>query len=375
MEINKQASLSSGSVSQIGRDKVGSNARSISVILANEPEKLDFCVEKTVKLLKRIHREQVPKGKLPDMKESALSQAAYLRNLLPENVGEKLLGLLQAVPQDEHMLLGKLHLGNLELQDDEAMQISENMQAVGNPIFELAAMYASLVGSFESDHEQSMATMGFDYETARGFWRKALSAYLGTSCEHKLREVEDKARIIAYTCLICRANKCGRQNCDEGRRELGAWEQELLGLLGKTDTLLFRTDELELEALRDYNEEVQAFVEERLVPYACTPKTLMQIAVSVEEIFVNIANYAYKPNTGMAWIRAEVSGDPACLTLVFRDRGIPYNPLAREDPDVTLAAEDRKIGGLGIYMTKVFMDEENYAYEDGQNILTLKKIL
>ena len=91
MEINKQGNPSSGSVSQIGRDKVGSNARSISVILANNPEKLDFCVEKTVKLLKRIHREQVPKGKLPDMKESALSQAAYLRNLLPEHLQRLLL--------------------------------------------------------------------------------------------------------------------------------------------------------------------------------------------------------------------------------------------------------------------------------------------
>ena len=375
MEREKQGSLSSGSMSQIGRDKVGSNARSISLILANNPEKLDFCVEKSVKLLKRIHSTQVPKGKLPDMKEAVLSQAAKLQKRLPEKAGKKLLDLLQAVPQDEHMLLGEFHPGNLELQDDEALLIGENVQAVGNPVFELGAMYAALVGSFESDHEQSKAALGFDYETARSLWRKLLAACLGTNCEHKLREVEEKARIIAYTHLIHRVMKCGLQNGDDGRRELDAWEQELLGLLDKTDTLLFRKDELELEALRDYNEEVQAFVEERLAPYACSPKTLMQIAVSVEEIYVNIANYAYKPKTGKAWIRAEVSEEPACLTLVFRDRGIPYNPLAKEDPDVTLAAEDRKIGGLGIYMTKVFMDDESYAYEDGQNILTLKKIL
>ena len=127
--------------------------------------------------------------------------------------------------------------------------------------------------------------------------------------------------------------------------------------------------------MRDYTEEVQAFVEERLASCACTPKTLMQIAVSVEEIYVNIANYAYKPNTGMAWIRADVSGNPACLTLVFRDRGIPYNPLAREDPDVTLAAEDRKIGGLGIYMVKQAVDDIRYEYKYGQNILTIEKNL
>ena len=187
--------------------------------------------------------------------------------------------------------------------------------------------------------------------------------------------MENKAKIIAYTRMICRAIRSGRQESDAGRREIETWKRELLELLEKTDTLLSRPDELEIDALRENTEEVQAFVEEKLEQSSCAMKTKMQIAVSVEEIFVNIANYAYKPHTGTAWIRADVSGDPAVLTLVFIDRGTPYNPLAKEDPDVTLSAEDRKIGGLGIYMTKVFMDEKDYAYQDGQNVLTLKKIL
>ena len=325
-----------------------------------------------IELMDRIasgRQDGIPEGGLPDMRASALSWAFSLRETLPEKAGEKLVHLLQAIPHDDRMI--RDYRGVLDREDGGLLRIDTDKPTVGNPIFELASMYNAYVGAYEPDRGQSD---GYDAETALSFWRKSLAAYLGTGCEHKLLEVENKARIIGYTRLICSAIRRGRLS-EEGGREIETWKRELLGLLDKTDTLLFRTDELEIEALRDYNEEVQAFVEERLAPYACTPKTLMQIAVSVEEIYVNIANYAYKPNTGKAWIRADVSGDPACLTLVFRDRGIPYNPLAREDPDVTLAAEDRKIGGLGIYMTKVFMDEESYVYENGQNILTLKKKL
>ena len=353
------------------KDRIGSDRQgaAFSFIRAHEQESADACAEEPVELLKKVHGTRAPEGGLPDMRESALSWASSLREVLPEKAGDKLVRLLQAIPHDDRMI--REYRGVLDREDGGLLRIDTDTPAVGNPIFELASLYNAFVGAYEPERGQS----GYDSETARSFWRKSLAAYLGTGCEHKLLEVENKARIIGYTRLICGAIGRGRLSCEEGRREIETWQRELLRLLDRTDTLLFRTDEIELEALRDYTEEVQAFVEERLASYACTPKTLMQIAVSVEEIYVNIANYAYKPNTGTAWIRADVSGDPAYLTLVFRDRGIPYNPLAREDPDVTLAAEDRKIGGLGIYMTKVFMDEESYAYEHGQNILTLKKKL
>jgi anti-sigma regulatory factor (Ser/Thr protein kinase) len=95
----------------------------------------------------------------------------------------------------------------------------------------------------------------------------------------------------------------------------------------------------------------------------------------VEEIFVNIASYAYAPGEGPAALRVERSDRPPAVTLTFRDRGLPYNPLAREDPDVSSLAEDRQIGGLGVFLTKQFMDELRYEYRDGQNVLTLKKRL
>ena len=92
-----------------------------------------------------------------------------------------------------------------------------------------------------------------------------------------------------------------------------------------------------------------------------------------EEIFINIASYAYVPDKGNVTVRVEVQDEPLMITIQFVDHGIPYDPLAKEDPDVTMSAEERQIGGLGIYMAKQSMDDISYRYEDGKNILTMKK--
>lgn len=134
--------------------------------------------------------------------------------------------------------------------------------------------------------------------------------------------------------------------------------------------------ELNIEAKVENLPQVLAFVDELLEQHDCSMRTQMQVDVAVEELFVNIAHYAYQPNTGSALIRAEIlEGDPPTLSVTFIDRGMPYDPLAKEDPDVTLAAEDRQIGGLGIYMVKKSMDDMRYRFEDGQNILTIEKKL
>ncbi len=118
---------------------------------------------------------------------------------------------------------------------------------------------------------------------------------------------------------------------------------------------------------------VNAFVEEILEGTACPPAMAMQISVCVEEIFVNIASYAYPEGGGEAAVYAEILKDPEGLLLTFSDEGIPYDPLSKPDPDVTLPASQRPIGGLGIYMTKKMMDEVSYEHRDGKNVLTLKK--
>ena len=120
---------------------------------------------------------------------------------------------------------------------------------------------------------------------------------------------------------------------------------------------------------------VTDFVNEHLESYDCPMKAQMQIDIAIDELFGNIAHYAYNPEVGSATVRVEVIEDPLAVTITFIDNGVPYDPLAKADPDTTLSAEERDIGGLGIYMVKKSMDDITYEYKDGQNILTIKKSL
>ncbi len=215
------------------------NARSFSKILATEPEKLDWCVDEYVKLLKLIHGTLVPHGKLPDMRETALGWARFMREHLPQAAGDKLLSLVEALPHDDHMLHGDYHTKNLELQGDEVLIIDMDTLCVGHPVFELASIYNAFVGFYELDHEAIRAFQGFDFETAGRFWKKSLAAYLGTDAPEKLREVEDKARILGYTRLIRRSIRRGGMDSETGRAQIETWEKELLALLERTDTLAF----------------------------------------------------------------------------------------------------------------------------------------
>ena len=140
--------------------------------------------------------------------------------------------------------------------------------------------------------------------------------------------------------------------------------------------MIDHTAERVFPARLDQLEPVQEFVHEVLERYGCTPKVLFQLDVAIEEIFVNIAHYAYLPEgEGDAIIRCQVGGEPLQMTIQFVDHGRPFNPLAKEDADITLSAEERDIGGLGILMVKKSMDAVDYKYENGQNILSIQKYI
>lgn len=132
-------------------------------------------------------------------------------------------------------------------------------------------------------------------------------------------------------------------------------------------------NELTVEARTEELDRVLAFLDERLEAMDCPMKTQMQIDIAAEELFVNIAHYAYAPAIGQATIRFRALDAPPAAEITFVDSGIPYNPLAKPDPDVTLSSDERPIGGLGIYMVKKSMDEVRYQHTDGQNVLTIVK--
>ena len=133
--------------------------------------------------------------------------------------------------------------------------------------------------------------------------------------------------------------------------------------------------ELVVEAERQNLPKVQGFIDEMLEAAGCPTLTQTAIDVAVEEIFVNIACYAYSPETGIVLIQAAVCGQPPLAEIAFTDSGRPYNPLAKPDPDTSLSVRQRKKGGLGIFMVKQSMDRVNYEYRDGKNILTISKLL
>lgn len=129
------------------------------------------------------------------------------------------------------------------------------------------------------------------------------------------------------------------------------------------------TGEAKEESLSALNMAIESAMEDEGLPM----KVVTQVLLVVEEIFVNIARYAYAPGSGEATV--ELFVEKGLLTLRFTDRGTPYDPLSHEDPDITKAVEDREIGGLGILLTKRIMSDARYERRDGQNIFTLTKEL
>lgn len=118
---------------------------------------------------------------------------------------------------------------------------------------------------------------------------------------------------------------------------------------------------------------VNDFVDELLAGTDCPMNAKFKIDLVVEEIFVNIANYAYGETGGKAVVQGCIDENPRRLTLRFVDEGVPYDPLKKDPPDLTLSPEKREIGGLGIFLVKSNVDEVTYQYEKGKNILTIMK--
>lgn len=140
------------------------------------------------------------------------------------------------------------------------------------------------------------------------------------------------------------------------------------GQTGEGGTRRFEADVARLEG-------VMAFVQRRLERAGCPPKTVMQVQLVVEEVFVNVAHYAYGDRQGWVDVTCEVEQYPDRVVLEFRDGGTPFDPTQKPDPDASLPGEARDIGGLGIFMAKKLVDSMEYRHENGQNILRMEKRL
>ncbi|MBR1553052.1 MAG: ATP-binding protein [Schwartzia sp.] len=135
-----------------------------------------------------------------------------------------------------------------------------------------------------------------------------------------------------------------------------------------------KTEEFRLEAKVERLPEAIQFATGTLTD-DCPMRERMHVELVTEEIFVNIASYAYPDGGGFVTIRRSGGEGPEGLSLTFIDSGVPYDPLARPDPDMTLSVEERPIGGLGVFLVKKMVDEAHYEYAEGNNILTVRKVI
>ena len=132
-------------------------------------------------------------------------------------------------------------------------------------------------------------------------------------------------------------------------------------------------DQITVSATLDQVKDVTRFVNERLDALGCPERARIQLDVAVDEIFSNIAHYAYGSGTGDATVRFAFDAKTRMVSVIFEDTGMAYNPLAKTDPDVTLPAEEREVGGLGIFLVKKTMDAMEYARLNERNIVTIRK--
>ena len=215
------------------------SATSFSKLLISGEKTVDELASMSIDLLKLIHSKEVDPEVMPNMKAVALHWAEFLQKYLPQDQYEKLHALIEAVPEDLHMMHGDYHLKNVMFQDGEAILIDMDTLCHGHPIFELASMFNAYRGYCAVDHTVVENFLGIPYETAGEFWRKSLALYLGTDDEARLNEVENKAKIIGFTRIMRRSIRRNGLNTREGILEIENCKKILSELLPVTDSLLF----------------------------------------------------------------------------------------------------------------------------------------
>lgn len=134
-------------------------------------------------------------------------------------------------------------------------------------------------------------------------------------------------------------------------------------------------DQIIVPAQKEYLADVLGFINGEVDPFPHEASQLLRLELAVEEAFVNVANYAYPEKSGEVIVGLSISEDPLTATVELTDSGTRFNPLEREDPDLSIGIEDKKPGGLGIFLIKENSDQVHYQYHEGRNILTIQKIL
>ncbi len=215
------------------------NAKSFAKLIAEEPERLDEFVKLYVDLMKKIHSIELKPGEMTNQNEVALAALSKLSGFVPETLYEKLYKLHRELPDCGRMMHGDYHIKNVMMQGGEVLLIDMDTLRMGHPVYELEAMFLAYKGYGEFDHDNIANFLGIPYETAVAIWDKSLAAYLGTDDAARLTEVENKARVVAYTHQLSRIVRKNRLETERGRFEFDYYIRQLEELLQTVDSLDF----------------------------------------------------------------------------------------------------------------------------------------
>ncbi|MDO5439257.1 MAG: anti-sigma factor antagonist [Erysipelotrichaceae bacterium] len=215
------------------------NAKSFAKLIQTDPDSTDQVVAMSVDLLKKIHGTLVKPDKMPPMKAVAQNWAAFLKDYLPEENFNKLVSLVDGVPEDLHMLHGDYHLKNIMLQDGEVLLIDMDTLCTGHPVFEFASIFNAYQGYSELDHDNMLQFLGIPYETGTRIWEKTLELYFDGKSKEEITEIADKAKLIGYTRNMRRLIRRDALNNEKGKAEVENCKKHILELTGKLDSLVF----------------------------------------------------------------------------------------------------------------------------------------
>ncbi|MBO7710496.1 MAG: phosphotransferase [Lachnospiraceae bacterium] len=215
------------------------NAKSFAKLLTGGEKTLEEVAQMSIDLLKIIHGRTIRSGSLPDMKALAQSWADFLTDFLPADQDEKLHALIEAVPEDEHLIHGDFHIKNIMYQNGESLLIDMDTLSHGHPVFELGSIFNAYAGFNLIEPEASLKFMGLSAETCYSFWRRSLELYLGTQDAAVIDSVEEKAKIVGLTRILRRAVRRSDPGSEFGRKAVEICRAELAALLPRVDSLVF----------------------------------------------------------------------------------------------------------------------------------------
>lgn len=215
------------------------NAQPLSTLMNNEPENIDKYIQIYVELLRTLHTTRIKPGDLPDMRDTALKWAKYLKGHLPDESFEKLKALLEAMPNDDRMLHGDCHIKNVMMQNGEALLIDMDTLCVGDPVFEFGTIFLACIGFTELSNEEFNSFMGLSNAAAAKVWDRTLELYFQGKSSEVIRRNTDRAKVIGYTRLMRRTIRRIGYDDPEGRSTIENCKKNLIELLRNIDSLSF----------------------------------------------------------------------------------------------------------------------------------------